>query len=200
VKALSVRPPFAQLIAAGVKTLELRSRPTSHRGELLICATKPEGRALAVATVTGCRPFTPADERAAQSDFEPGLWAWELADARRIQPFAVKGKLGLFNVPDHLIHIAARARGPTDTPLFQGDVMATATKKTTKSPTKKTDTVPVFAKVGMKAQGFNEPGVLSAITAEHAIITPDNGSAAEAVPWKDVALMGVLPDPTELAK
>ena len=38
VRALTVRQPFAGLIAYGNKTLEIRSRRTNHRGQLLICA------------------------------------------------------------------------------------------------------------------------------------------------------------------
>lgn len=37
-RALTVRQPFASLIAYGNKTLEIRSRRTNHRGQLLICA------------------------------------------------------------------------------------------------------------------------------------------------------------------
>ena len=36
-KALSVRQPWAGLIAAGLKTIEVRPRPTHYRGDLLIC-------------------------------------------------------------------------------------------------------------------------------------------------------------------
>ena len=36
-RALSVRAPWAGLIATGTKTLEVRSRRTHYRGELLIC-------------------------------------------------------------------------------------------------------------------------------------------------------------------
>lgn len=38
-KALSVKQPFAGLIAAGIKTLETRTWYTSYRGPLLICAS-----------------------------------------------------------------------------------------------------------------------------------------------------------------
>lgn len=37
-RALTVRQPFASLIVYGNKTLEIRSRRTNHRGQLLICA------------------------------------------------------------------------------------------------------------------------------------------------------------------
>lgn len=108
-KALVVRQPWASLIARGRKTIEVRSRRTSHRGELLIVAGKvaegdapadlPRGVAVAVVTVTDCRPFTPADADAARSDWRPGLWAWTLADAKPLPPLTpVRGMPGLFNV------------------------------------------------------------------------------------------------------
>lgn len=42
VRALTVHQPFAGLIAYGNKTLEIRSRRTNYRGQLLICAGAKE--------------------------------------------------------------------------------------------------------------------------------------------------------------
>ena len=107
-KSLSVRNPFAREIAAGVKTIEVRSRQTGHRGQLLICATKnPEpgtdrdsltdGRALCVVEVLDCRPFEPSDERAARTPYVAGQHAWVLRLVTRIdEPFPVSGRLGFF--------------------------------------------------------------------------------------------------------
>lgn len=39
-KALSVKQPWAELIASGVKTIETRTWYTSYRGPLLICSSK----------------------------------------------------------------------------------------------------------------------------------------------------------------
>jgi hypothetical protein len=51
--ALSVKQPWAALLAAGVKTVEVRSWPTSRRGPLLIHASKvPDERPEAWAWVT----------------------------------------------------------------------------------------------------------------------------------------------------
>ena len=52
-KALSVQQPFANLIADGSKTIEIRTRGTTHRGPLLIVSSKrpdvpPAGCAIAV--------------------------------------------------------------------------------------------------------------------------------------------------------
>ena len=103
-KALSVRQPWASLIGDGKKTLEIRSWPTGYRGDLLICASAkpygslPTGKALAVVTVTACRPMKPDDEDAACCEFREGHFAWELSNIRRVEPFPVKGKLSLFDV------------------------------------------------------------------------------------------------------
>lgn len=39
-KALSVKQPWASLIAEGIKSIEVRSWTTDHRGPLLICVSK----------------------------------------------------------------------------------------------------------------------------------------------------------------
>lgn len=59
--ALSVKQPWAALLAAGVKTVEVRTWPTERRGRILIHASKvPDPRPEAWAWVT-----TPELERAA---------------------------------------------------------------------------------------------------------------------------------------
>lgn len=105
-KALSVRQPWASLIAEGRKTIELRSRRTRYRGPVLICASKhrqgcgPKGVALTVVELVDCRPATPEDRDAACCDPSPGEWAWVLSDARIIDPLPIRGALGLFAAPD----------------------------------------------------------------------------------------------------
>ncbi len=104
-KALSVQPVWALLIGGGLKPLEIRSMQTSYRGPLLIVTTKTPicpfvGGGLAIATVevTGCRAMRTQDVGRAYTGFHPGLYAWELAKARWITPFAVRGMPGLFDV------------------------------------------------------------------------------------------------------
>jgi hypothetical protein len=105
-KALSVRQPGASMIAAGTKTLEIRSGRTTYRGQLLICASLggkrpdlPEGVAVCRVEVVGCRPMTRADERAAGGVvYRPGHFARELSNVKAVAPVAVKGAMGIFNL------------------------------------------------------------------------------------------------------
>lgn len=114
--ALVVRQPWASMIAAGVKRLEIRSRRTNHRGPLLIVAGRrdadgrllpaagpltgeglPAGVAVCIVDVLGCRPMTAADEPAACVPQRPGHWAWVLGNARACEAVAVRGMPGLFD-------------------------------------------------------------------------------------------------------
>ena len=101
-KALSVRAPWAEMIAAGEKTLEIRSRRTHYRGPLLICQSGGGG-AVAVVELLGCRPFTIDDDAASGGVWSRGLardgyWAWELRLMRRVQSGIISGRLGFYDV------------------------------------------------------------------------------------------------------
>lgn len=118
-KALTIRQPFALGIAAGAKTVEVRSRATSIRGEILICAGKTPtgfspkedidlgivyGQAIGVATLVDCQPFDFQKHLEAScldpEYFESGkqYYAWIFGNAYEIEPFPVTGKLGFFEV------------------------------------------------------------------------------------------------------
>lgn len=103
-KAISIRQPYASQIANGQKTIEVRSWPTRHRGDILICASaspkiEPHGVALCIANLIDCRPMTQADEKSALSKLPPeGAWAWVLADIRLIESFPVRGRLGIYEL------------------------------------------------------------------------------------------------------
>lgn len=115
-KALSVKQPYAGMIAIGEKTIEVRSKPTKYRGQLLICASKDGkddgvpgyGCTLAFVELYDCKPLselTPqewADTKltgieAARAK-EKGGYGWFLRDVRRVIEFPVKGQLGIFNL------------------------------------------------------------------------------------------------------
>lgn len=102
-KALSIKQPWANLIASGEKTIETRKWQTDYRGPLLLCSARdpdipPTGCAMAIATLVDCRPMSVLDEPAAQCRKYDGAYAWVLEDVRPIQPFPVRGERRLFEV------------------------------------------------------------------------------------------------------
>ena len=125
-KALSVKQPWSGLISIGAKKLESRTWNTNYVGELLICSSLTEskepilyenlefnlmnhknilstkGKALSVATLVGCMPYTPNHCIQTLCNHFDG-YVWKLVNIRRIVPFDVKGKLSLFEVDDSKI-------------------------------------------------------------------------------------------------
>jgi hypothetical protein len=105
-KALSIRPPWAGLIASGQKTIELRSRRTYYRGELLVCESRGGG-AVAVVDLLDCREATSADARAAcVENVPPGYFAWEIRLVRRVTSAPIKGRLNFYDVPESVVQDA----------------------------------------------------------------------------------------------
>jgi len=96
------------MIADGVKTVEIRSWRTNHRGPLLVCAGSrpyrgmksagPFGCALCVVDVIDCRPATADDAEPAGAEPPDGSFAWVLSAPRPVDQTPVKGRLGLFDV------------------------------------------------------------------------------------------------------
>ena len=142
-KALSVKQPFAYLLGDGLKSLEVRSWPTEHRGELLICASaspknffwhdetsKVErllhaGCMIAVVNVMDCRPMTKGDAEAACSPFVKGAFVWATEPVRWCRPVPVIGRLQLFDVPDSSIKLLDKDYDKEwlfDHPCPQGDI------------------------------------------------------------------------------
>lgn len=126
-KALSVQQPYAYEILSGLKTIEVRSWDTLHRGDLLICASgKPAfsreemeeledeygctflyGQALCVVRVADVRPMQKGDEdEAFMDEIDPDAYSWVLEDVRPVIPIPVKGKLNLYEVDDSLITLS----------------------------------------------------------------------------------------------
>ena len=118
-KAISVKQPWAELIASGRKTIELRTWSRAYRGELLIVSglrfdargahfdvDGPRGVAVCVVELVDVRPATFGDSQAACFGVDVDafiradktLFAWALANPRRVAPAPVRGALGLFNV------------------------------------------------------------------------------------------------------
>lgn len=119
-KALSIKQPWAWLIASGHKTIETRIWSSNYRGELLIVASKGKmtkvmkesfneqypgkideilyGKALATCKVIDCRPMKVTDELDACCDIYPKAVSWVLSDVKKIEPFDVNGQLNLYEV------------------------------------------------------------------------------------------------------
>lgn len=109
-RGLSVRQPFAGQIADGTKTVEIRSRRTSYRGPLVVCASArpcdcgPVGVTVCVVDVVGCEPLGSKHRRgwgtaySARETPEEGLWAWLLAFRARLPAVPLSGRLGIFHM------------------------------------------------------------------------------------------------------
>lgn len=92
-KVLSVRPAFVEAILAGTKTEEYRSWQTTHRGLLLLHATRPVGAILGCVQVTDCL----------DAGVYEGGFAWQLErPVRFATPLECKGRLGLWDLPAEL--------------------------------------------------------------------------------------------------
>lgn len=106
IPAMSIKQPWASMIARGEKSIETRTWTTGYRGPLVICSsTMPKGqgvtrRALCVAFLKNCRTMTLDDESAACCPIYERAKAWVL-DSRRIPLMAredVRGQLGIFGL------------------------------------------------------------------------------------------------------
>lgn len=101
--ALSVKQPYAERIARGTKKIEYRTWKVSHRGPLLIVASKgtedgykgePTGGAICLVDVV--------DIRGEEDDYK-----WILANPRRVVFVPIRGFAGLYTVPDETIQLAS---------------------------------------------------------------------------------------------
>lgn len=119
-RALSVRQPWASLIASGRKTVELRSWSTNYRGPVLILSGSgiwrgktehpigPRGVSLCVVDLIDVRPVIATDTESACIVPPEGFdFAWVLANPRPVPHVAVKGKLGLYRLDSALEAIVA---------------------------------------------------------------------------------------------
>ena len=121
-KALSVKQPYADLLTRVVfwdesgeyhaeKTIEVRSRNTNYRGDLLVCASaKPElpGRMSGVTCgfvelydVKPIEQFTPEDWSATcipEKDRPRNGYGWMMRNPRRVVEMPIKGQLGVYNL------------------------------------------------------------------------------------------------------
>ena len=116
-KALSLRQPWASLIADGHKTIETRTWRTHYRGLLAIHASArphedlPTGGIVAVAWLYGCRPMEETDEAAACIALFDGAYAWLLANVQPVSLIPCKGRLGLWTPSDDMKRLAEIGAG-----------------------------------------------------------------------------------------
>jgi hypothetical protein len=109
-KAISLKQPWANLVAEGKKTIETRKWQTKYRGDLIICSSKtvdtyPAGYALCIVELYDIRPMEVKDEKQACYEIYPNAYSWLLRNLRKIDPiFPVKGQLSIFeiNVPKNI--------------------------------------------------------------------------------------------------
>jgi hypothetical protein len=103
-KAISLKQPWASLVATGKKTIETRKWSTKYRGDLIICSSQnpkiePYGKALCVVELYDVKPMEKKDEKKACIKVYPKAHAWFLRNLRPIaSPIPVKGSLGVFNL------------------------------------------------------------------------------------------------------
>lgn len=103
-KAISLKQPWANLVASGKKTIETRKWSTKYRGDLVICSSQnpkiePCGKALCIVELYDIKPMIKADEKKACIKVYPGANAWFLRNLRKIDsPMLVKGSLGIFDL------------------------------------------------------------------------------------------------------
>lgn len=103
-KAISLKQPWANLVASGIKTIETRKWKTNYRGEIVICSSQkpqipPAGYALCTAELYHIEPMTKEHEEKACIKYYPGAFSWFLKNIKPLKkPIPVKGQLGIFTV------------------------------------------------------------------------------------------------------
>ena len=122
-KILTLKQPWATLVAEGYKKYEFRTWKTNYRGEILIHAGKgidkdgmkrvsklnleyPQSKILAKVTIKDCIELTPDKNKDIITEnhliygnkFERTGYAWELENVEKINSESIlQGKLGLWN-------------------------------------------------------------------------------------------------------
>jgi len=103
-KAISLKQPWANLVAGGKKGIETRKWSTKYRGDLVICSSQspkiePFGKALCIVELYDIKPMTKVHEKKACIKVYPGAYSWLLRNIRPINPpIPIKGRLGIYNL------------------------------------------------------------------------------------------------------
>ena len=122
-RAITIRQPWAELIVRGDKDVENRSWRTNHRGPLLIHAGGSVNREAVArhgvpedaerSAIIGIVEVVDCTQQRTSTWHEEGSWGWYLKGARRFrEPIPMKGKRGLFEVPERKVaaQLGRRAR------------------------------------------------------------------------------------------
>lgn len=118
--ALSVNQPFADMISKGIKKIEVRSRATKHRGNILIVSSKKVfdgyeyneedriGVSICRVELYDCKPLKECTEEELAltclkrdeliKALKRGHYAWFLKNPIPVIEFPVKGQLGIFSL------------------------------------------------------------------------------------------------------
>jgi hypothetical protein len=118
--ALSVNQPFADMISKGIKKIEVRSRATKHRGNILIVSSKKVfdgyeyneedriGVSICRVELYDCKPLKECTEEELAltclkrdeliKALKSGHYAWFLKNPIPVIEFPVKGQLGIFSL------------------------------------------------------------------------------------------------------
>ena len=122
-KVLSIKQPYAELIALGKKTIELRNWNTDFRGEFLIHASKnPDesamkrfgfsnlqtGCIIGKVTLADVKKYNNEKESSEDKDLHLASSSWGnygfiLKNPKRISPIPARGKLGFWNFSNNHI-------------------------------------------------------------------------------------------------
>jgi hypothetical protein len=131
IRAITIWQPWATLIAKKLKQIETRSWSTTYQGIILIHAAKRTpleselkpftqylqdvdvhkdlGKIVAIAQLTDCVLMTEefienqSELERLCGNWQPGRYAWQLSNIRKIDPIPSQGKQGLWVPPKELI-------------------------------------------------------------------------------------------------
>lgn len=118
-RALTIRQPWATLIASGAKDVENRSWATSFRGRIAVHAGAATDRAAGIGTprecpnsvIVGTVEIAGCIRDYASPWAEDGCWHWVLRDPVAFaEPVPCKGKLGLWRLDDETARLVAEVR------------------------------------------------------------------------------------------
>jgi hypothetical protein len=123
-KTLTIRQPWAELIARGKKDIEVRTWKTNYRGKIAIHAGKVidsnisiyenngwkflTGGIIAIADLVIVDKFYPRDNFRAFMQYEPNLFAWHLYNVQRVDFVPCNGMPGIFETHFNLKVAAIR--------------------------------------------------------------------------------------------